>query len=114
MGITIDTPLIAYSEQTGEIYVIDEKAKYCVTDKVMKAVVATNRAIPKADYETRLKAEKIAMLEELRLEADKLKGPQCNAAYWVGFFAYDDFVKEKINALKGKGADDGNNVRQTD
>ena len=54
-------------------------------------------AIPKADYEARLKADMVAMLTELLLEIE-----QCGVedSHWI--------IKEKINALKGKedGKDD--------
>lgn len=51
----------------------------------------TVEAIPKADYETRLKADMVAMLTEILLEIE-----QCGVedSHWI--------IKEKINALKGK------------
>ena len=58
-------------------------------------------AIPKADYENRLKADMVAMLEELRLEADEINGHRYDSNFWEGVCTYDDLVKEKINALKG-------------
>jgi hypothetical protein len=115
MGMSIDTPFIAHSELTDEIYVIDKKAKYCVTDQVMKAVVDTNRAIPKADYENRLKADLVAMLTELKNELidkswnidmydDNLDFECCylNDIY--------EIIQQKINELKSESEDkDGNN-----
>lgn len=73
MGMKNDTPFIAHSELTDEIYVIYKKAKYCVTDQVMKAVVATNRVIPKDQYEARLKADMVAMLDKIRSEIEQLR-----------------------------------------
>lgn len=107
MGMTIDTPLIAYSEQTDEIYVIDEKGKYCVTDKVMKAVVATNRAIPKADYENRLKADMAAILEKLKSEIEELQG-KYSPYYDEASQHTSELIQQKINALMERG-NDGNN-----
>ena len=103
MGMTIDTPFIAHSELTDEIYVIDKKTKYCVTDQVMKAVVATNRAIPKAEYENRLKADMLAMLYKLRSEIINMPKyfPYTDQTRW--FIDGDDvegYIDEKINSLK--------------
>ncbi len=65
----------------------------------------TVEAIPKADYENRLKAEKIAMLEELNKEFDE--------QYYINRHElHDDFlnrgleqgqniIQQKINALRG-------------
>lgn len=59
-------------------------------------------AIPKADYETRLKADMVAVLKELQLEIEEIETggdawelaikDNCNAV-----------IQQKINALNGKG-----------
>lgn len=63
----------------------------------------TIEAIPKADYEARLKADMVAMLEEIDLQFDEIcfykKGewktvPEIKAEYKA-------VIQEKINALKG-------------
>lgn len=63
--------------------------------------VSTAEAIPKADYENRLKADMVAMLEDLRLDFQE--------AELVGVFdnkelifadEVDDLVQQKINSLK--------------
>ena len=58
--------------------------------------------IPKADYENRLKADMVAMLEDLRLDFQEaeLAGVFDNKEL---IFAdeVDDLVQQKINALKG-------------
>lgn len=58
-------------------------------------------AIPKADYENRLKSDMVAMLEDLRLDFQEaeLAGVFDNKEL---IFAdeVDDLVQEKINALK--------------
>ena len=40
------TPFIAHSEITDEIYIIVGREKYCVTEQVLKAVQQTGRAEP--------------------------------------------------------------------
>ena len=54
----------------------------------------TVEAIPKADYETRLKADMVAMLTEIQLEIEEMP------------MHYDprdvnDLIQQKINTLKG-------------
>jgi hypothetical protein len=104
MGMSIDTPFIAHSELTDEIYVIDKKAKYCVTDQVMKAVVDTNRAIPKADYENRLKADLKAILVELQLKIEEKFNDRpfsYNHHQRTEFYRdIDEIIQQKINSLK--------------
>ena len=62
---------------------------------------STIEAIPKADYETRLKADMVAMLEDLRLDFQEaeLAGVLDNKEL---IFAdeVDDLVQQKINALR--------------
>ena len=55
-----------------------------------------------ADYENRLKADMVAMLEDLRLRADETQGHEYNSDFWDGFFTYDDIIRAEINALKGE------------
>lgn len=59
-------------------------------------------AIPKDQYEARLKADMVAMLEDLRLRADETQGHEYNSDFWDGFFTYDDIIRAEINALKGE------------
>ena len=62
-------------------------------------------AITKVDYESRLKADLVAILEEIRLEATKMKDSQVNSYFWEN---YDFIVKRRIDELKGEedGKDD--------
>jgi len=73
----------------------DSREKHCPLREV--------EAIPKADYENRLKADMVAMLEDLRLDFQEaeLAGVFDNKEL---IFAdeVDDLVKQKINALKGE------------
>ena len=67
----------------------------------------TVEAIPKADYENRLKADMVDMLEDLRLDFQEaeLAGVLDNKEL---IFAdeVDDLVQQKINALKENSHDD--------
>lgn len=63
----------------------------------MLSKIETVEAISKVDYEKRLKAEKIAMLEELNLEIDEMFARRID--YTVD--KIQDLIQEKINALKG-------------
>ena len=53
-------------------------------------------AIPKADYENRLKADMVAMLTEIQLEIEELDTPNNGSAYMDCV----EIIQEKINALK--------------
>ena len=53
-------------------------------------------------YENRLKADMVAMLEDLRLRADETQGHEYNSDFWEGFYTYDDIIRAEINALKGE------------
>ena len=66
---------------------------------------STAEAIPKADYEARLKVEKIAMLEDLKKEMNPIKeceqqiyGKEC----WNFVRKCQYVIQQKINALKGE------------
>lgn len=56
--------------------------------------VSTVEAIPKADYENRLKADMVAMLEELDLQIDE------SAAYNLEVAKVQRLIRDKINSLK--------------
>ena len=66
-------------------------------------------AIPKADYENRLKADLKAMLEDLDLKIDEMYEPQFSKEGMDGFYwaqgLFKDLVQEQINALKEKDND---------
>lgn len=62
-------------------------------------------AIPKADYETRLKADMVAMLEDLKKEMNPIK--ECEHQIygkeeWNFVGKCQDVIQQKINALKGE------------
>ena len=76
----------------------DSREKHCPLREV--------EAIPKADYETRLKADMVAMLEELQLKIEELEKPHChNASHAKGCadkWRVEGLIQQKINALKEK------------
>ena len=64
-------------------------------------------AIPQAEYEARLKADIVAMLEELKKEIIELPFPQREPEYMQGYSycqmnILDYVIQEKINNLKDK------------
>jgi len=66
--------------------------------------VSTVEAIPKADYENRLKADLVAMLEEISLEIEeKTKDPALDdydCGFNTGIYVSRDIIQQKINSLK--------------
>lgn len=67
------------------------------------ADVSTAEAIPKADYENRLKADITAILEEIDLQFDEISF--CKRGEWKTVpeikAEYKAIIQEKINELKG-------------
>lgn len=61
--------------------------------------VPTVEAIPKADYENRLKADMVAMLDELDLEVDELVSHFADGRI-VYRYQLHNLIQQKINALK--------------
>lgn len=61
----------------------------------------TVEAISKAEYEARLKADMVAMLEEIQNEIQKYSGCSCTCSDGV-VNDIDDLIQEKINKLKGE------------
>ena len=61
-------------------------------------------AIPKADYETRLKSDMVAMLEEISLEIEeKTKDPALDdydCGFNTGIYVSRDIIQQKIDKLK--------------
>jgi len=75
----------------------DSREKHCPLREV--------EAIPKADYEARLKADMVAMLEELKeqlreMHEDFFETEHYDEAYGVSDSM--DEIQQKINALKGE------------
>lgn len=58
----------------------------------------TVEAIPKADYENRLKADMVAILTEIQLEIHELWDN--DPSYIEGVYDSEMIIQQKINALK--------------
>ena len=70
----------------------DSREKHCPLREV--------EAIPKADYETRLKADMVAMLTELQLEIEESEN--CGKAFHLGLQMASNIIQQKINELETK------------
>ena len=60
---------------------------------------STVEAIPKADYENRLKADMIGMLTEIQLEIEEQAIELCDDGWYL---TYNNLIQEKINVLKSE------------
>ncbi len=59
-------------------------------------------SIPKDQYENRLKADMVAILEELQLEIEEVKTQSGFDEAWDGAVKQcSEIIKQKINLLKG-------------
>ena len=96
------TQMIDKSNFDIEQYKIDLQTAYeCGYAKGKNDNATTVEAIPKADYENRLKADMVAMLTELQLEIRE-HDPGCG---WEGYAdknVIDCIIQERINSLKGE------------
>ena len=99
MGMSIDE---AMKEIESITVVTDEKQAlaFALAVHTMKKYQTLQ-----ADYEARLKADLVAMLEDLRLAIEELDYPKdcdyaCNGCLYWG--DVDKLIDEKINALRGE------------
>ena len=58
----------------------------------------TVEAIPKADYENRLKADMVAMLTEIQLEIEESEN--CGKAFHLGLQMASNIIQQKITELE--------------
>ena len=58
----------------------------------------TIEAIPKEQYEAKLKADMVAMLTELQLEIEEKATEICDDGWWL---TYNWLIQQKIDKLKG-------------
>ncbi len=98
----INKPFIAHSEITNEIYIVTKKDKYCVTKQVEKAVVATDKAILKADVMNTLK--------EIREEIDQrqysyMADKDYDEGIRFGLMLAYQSIDKKISELEDNGRD---------
>ena len=97
--------LFTYTRYTG----IDEAPYEDATKAIDEA--PTVEAIPKADYENRLKADLVAMLTEIQLEieecVDGAEGsPQFEQGVTIARVQVVEIIQQKINELKGESGDE--------
>ena len=70
----------------------DSREKHCPLREV--------EAIPKAEYETRLKSDMVAMLTDIQLEIEELKNePACCHHFVRGIRRSSEVIQQKIDAL---------------
>lgn len=62
----------------------------------------TVEAIPKAEYEARLKADLVDILEELKTKIDEKATELCDDGWWL---TYNNLIQQKINELKAESED---------
>jgi hypothetical protein len=105
MGRLIDADkLIAKIEDIYDGYMLSEDGGVVPKDFVEFLEEApTVEAIPKADYENRLKADMVAMLEDLKqdLLAEAYGIEMDCTDYVVNVADIDKVIQQKINELKG-------------
>ena len=77
---------------------------YCYNGDSREKHCPLVEAIPKADYEARLKADMVAMLTEISLEIEELEKPRCHSASHadgcVSKWKVEGVIQQKINKLK--------------
>jgi hypothetical protein len=82
-----------------------EEEDFCTSDMVhLIEDTPTVEAIPKADYENRLKADMVAMLTEIQLEIEEtVKEEELIDKKWANGLHYSEkIIQQKIEQLKEK------------
>ena len=93
-------------DTTVDAHALDSAVITGYLEATSRIEVPTVEVIPKDQYEARLKADKIAMLEELKKEIEDRRtdyDKDSKAEYDI-YCAYDRcsrIIQEKINALRG-------------
>ena len=102
MGRLIDADKLRYKHSLNTVNTTMPQSFPCITkDEINNA--PTVEAIPKADYENRLKADMVAMLTELQLEIEehKMTSDVTNQGTWNECIACcSRVIQQKINSLK--------------
>ena len=83
----------------GRLIDSDEVSKYVIIGNGDLRRVPTVEAIPKADYETRLKADMVAVLVDIQLEFEELQG-KYSPNYDEASQHLCEIIKEKIENVK--------------
>ena len=94
----------------GRLFDEEELQKYIMHDGCDKGCgyiderdlkyIQTTEAIPKDQYEARLKADMLAMLTELQLEIEESEN--CGKAFHLGLQMASKIIQQKIDKLKEK------------
>ena len=91
--------LIDETDLMNLLYALDDaRHDLCYAIKKISELPSVE-AIPKDQYEARLKADKVAMLEEIDLEFEELTMNTCEFDVSLG---YRNIIEKKINELKGE------------
>ena len=106
MGRLIDIENIDYVRLEDSLHCLEHHKG----DEVECVICApTVEAIPKADYEARLRADMVAMLTEIQLEIEEIEmdnnypfGFEPVNKFYEGVSASSKLIQKKIDALKGE------------
>ena len=103
----VDADKLRYKHSLNTVNTTMPQSFPCITkEEINKA--PTVEAIPKADYENRLKADLEAILVELQLEIEEIEidlpfgfePVSKTAAFYEGVSASSGLIQQKINELK--------------
>ena len=94
MGSCLNEKNIILGVITGKRETLDSLCSTCKSE----SCVSNGTAISKADYETRLKADMVAMLEEIQLEIEELD--PFGDEWSDSLDACNDIIQQKIASLK--------------
>lgn len=96
----------------GRLIDADEVSKYVIIGNGDLRKVPTVEAIPKDQYEAKLKADKVDMLEQLDSEIQEQLAFMGDGEVTNGMKRADNLIKDKINALKQSIWQDNSNVKK--
>jgi hypothetical protein len=104
MGRLIDADKLEYtcnSDECGMLTGCNHCQYHIVTEDEIDSV-PTVEAIPKADYEARLKADMVAMLTDIQLEIEEIvKEEELIDKNWANGLHYSEkIIQQKIDALR--------------
>lgn len=103
MGRLIDADKLRYKHSLNTVNTTMPQSFPCITKDEINNV-PTVEAIPKADYENRLKADLKAILVELQLEIEEAKihryDDQIDKAFNLGLHIGSEVIQQKIDSLK--------------
>lgn len=103
MGKLVDTDILIAELKESALHHCNNSREDSLLqrDRVIVRAQPAVEAIPKADYETRLKADMVAMLTDIQLEIQEYSGCSCSCSDGI-VDDIDDVIQQKIDALRGK------------